>query len=452
VFPQSFKALVRQRMMIWGGVLLFLVLLFATVEAIHVQKLNGFLAEIDRLAKALAAGNAQALNDLNDLRGQMDGHVASNARNKLLLSLLLVFSTGLIGRHEYRWLVIPITRMSRELARNGGKLPSVEVAALRRDDIGVMGRALLARDSHALERDATARRQIVELDAKVAAQTTFQEASLAFQASIGGIVHALQDHAGRMAEASGSLATLSRDVETRTGEASGSTTSASSDVAEISRTFDTFAKGIARISEETARTAGAAGEARTIVHEASADTAALREAVGMIGQMVALISDVATKTNLLALNATIEAARVGEHGKGFAVVASEVKQLAQRTSQATGDAGQRLEIITSAAERIGTRVLSLVNSVEEVDMASAQIAELMREQGDASQAINQGAGRAAETMQSVSTRMGEVSRMMAETYGAANTVTSVSGDLTQQAESLRRAVDAFMDATKRIAA
>jgi methyl-accepting chemotaxis protein len=452
VFPRSFKALVRERMVIWGGVLLFLALLFAAVEVIHVQKLGGFLAEIDRLSKALAAGNAQSLNDLNDLRGQMDGHVASNARNKLLLSLLLAFSTGLIGGLEYRWLVNPITRMSRELAGDNAKLSSVEAAAMRRDDIGVMGRALLARHRHAEQRDATAQQQIGELDAKVAAQTSFQEASLAFQRSIGDIVHSLEDHAGRMTEASGSLATLSRDVEARTGEASGSTTSASGDVAEISRTFDAFAQGIARISEETARTAGAAGEARAIVHEASADTAALREAVGMIGQMVALISDVATKTNLLALNATIEAARVGEHGKGFAVVASEVKQLAQRTSQATGDAGQRLAIITAAADRIGARVLSLVNSVEEVDMASAQIAELMREQGNASQTINRDAGRAAGTMQEVSARMGEVSRMMAKTHGAANAVTSVSGDLTQQAENLRRAVDAFMDATKRIAA
>jgi methyl-accepting chemotaxis protein len=452
VFPQSFRALVRERMMIWGGVLLFPVLLFATVEAIHVQKLGSFLAEIDRLSKVLAAGNAQALNDLNDLHGQMDGHVAGNARNKLLLSLLLVFSAGLIGSLEYRWLVNPITRMSRELARNSGKLASVEAAAMRRDDIGVMARTLLARDRHAEQRNASAQQQIGELDAKVAAQTNFQQASLAFQTSIGDIVHSLEDHAGRMAEASGSLAMLSREVEARAGDASGSTASVSGDVAEISRTFDVFAQGIARISEETARTAGAAGEARTIVHEASADTAALREAVGMIGQMVALISDVATKTNLLALNATIEAARVGEHGKGFAVVASEVKQLAQRTSQATGDAGQRLEIITSAAERIGARVLSLVNSVEEVDMASAQIAELMREQGDASQTINRDAGRAAGTMQTVSAKMGEVSRMMAETHGAANAVTSVSGDLTQQAENLRRAVDAFMDATKRIAA
>ncbi|MCZ8520755.1 MULTISPECIES: methyl-accepting chemotaxis protein [Paenibacillus] len=61
---------------------------------------------------------------------------------------------------------------------------------------------------------------------------------------------------------------------------------------------------------------------------------ALGEKSAKIGDIVSLISTIATQTNLLALNAAIEAARSGEHGRGFAVVAEEVRKLAEQSRQA----------------------------------------------------------------------------------------------------------------------
>jgi methyl-accepting chemotaxis protein len=63
----------------------------------------------------------------------------------------------------------------------------------------------------------------------------------------------------------------------------------------------------------------------------------IRSSSTQIGEIIAVISEIASQTNLLALNAAIEAACAGEHGLGFAVVVDEVRKLAQRSNEAAGE-------------------------------------------------------------------------------------------------------------------
>lgn len=91
----------------------------------------------------------------------------------------------------------------------------------------------------------------------------------------------------------------------------------------------------------------------------------LQERSRRISGITEVISEIAARTNLLALNAAIEAARAGENGRGFAVVAGEVRQLAQRTKEATDDIGVMVREINEEAERAAGGMQALTAKVAE---------------------------------------------------------------------------------------
>ncbi len=123
----------------------------------------------------------------------------------------------------------------------------------------------------------------------------------------------------------------------------------------------------AREAEEVARSAAAVatkgGEAvqmtvagilkiRETVAETSREVKRLGESSQEISKIVAIISQIASRTNLLALNASIEAARAGDAGKGFAIVADEVRQLADKSAKSLKDIEQIVMQIQSQTNTV----------------------------------------------------------------------------------------------------
>ncbi|CAM3922160.1 Biofilm dispersion protein BdlA [Pseudomonas reidholzensis] len=118
---------------------------------------------------------------------------------------------------------------------------------------------------------------------------------------------------------------------------------------------------------------------------------ALSEQSAQIGTIVDAIRGIAEQTNLLALNAAIEAARAGEQGRGFAVVADEVRNLAQRTSQATLAIG---EVVARNRELAHQAVASMQTSTLKTEQGVA----LANQAGALIEDIHQGAQRVVEVI------------------------------------------------------
>ncbi|MCU0819036.1 MAG: methyl-accepting chemotaxis protein [Beijerinckiaceae bacterium] len=329
-----------------------------------------------------------------------------------------------------------------------GELDTPIAGTDRKDEIGVVARALqVFREALVQKRDAD-RALAARQERDHARQATIEEAVARFEAQVNSVVLSISSTASELEASANALA---RSAENTTMEAStvaSAATQTSATIHGLAAAGEELSGTAAEISRILASATDASAGAVESVRNTDASVQSLVTAAGKIGQVIDLIRGLAEQTNLLALNATIEAARAGEAGRGFAVVASEVKELANQTAKATNDIADMVAEIQRATEQTVGSIQQIDQSISQIDHATSEISGSIGEQERATREIAANVQQAAGGTDEVTRSITQVSTAANDTAAATGQVHGAASDLARQAAMMRQEVESFLQAVR----
>ncbi len=199
----------------------------------------------------------------------------------------------------------------------------------------------------------------------------------------------------------------------------------------VEQTTHELSKSIIEISSQVANSLDVVEKTASKVQLSQNLVGNLVTAASKVGEVTALISQIANQTNLLALNATIEAASAGEAGRGFAVVADEVKSLSRETAKAT--------------QEIDSQIREMQEVSGQTAEAIREIHVMMEKVSDISRAISSAVEQQSSATNEVSHNITGVKDAANETGESSNSLVMVATNLSEHCEALQKRVDDFLE-------
>lgn len=169
--------------------------------------------------------------------------------------------------------------------------------------------------------------------------------------------------------------------------------------------------------------------------------------VDKVSNIVSVIEEISSETNLLSLNASIEAARAGDAGKGFAVVAQEIRVLSDNTNTELENIKQ---IISSLVEECRYCVQASGTIVEDNAKQKEEIKAVLDEFGSLDEQIQKTAEKADEIEELV-TAMIELNDDITKSSNSLTDVSAANAAATEEMNANIEELNAMMNGVSEMA-